>query len=347
MIPLRRTLAAAALAAVTACVPACHRTATTGTAPQASGDGQTYGKYRLQGTYYDYTDNAKAQGNAADMLTQVAGEPHVTLVGLWAYNPPAMLSAVRSAKKEKQVKIVGFDENEQTLQGVKEGTVEGTIVQQPFEFGYQAVKHMVAMAKDPNAPLPKDVHDGILDIPYLVIKQDNVEEFRKKLGEQKDLLKKPATVNDSLKVAFVTNNSHEFWSIAEAGTRKAAAEFNVTVLFGKPKDGSVAQQQQIINDFLSDGAKAIAVSVNDPKNQVEFLNKIADKVPLITQDNDAPGSRRKFYLGTNNHAAGKAAGKLVKEANPEGGVVGIFVGSPDALNAQQRRQGVLDELAGK
>ena len=68
---------------------------------------------------------------------------------------------------------------------------------------------------------------------------------------------------------------------------------------------------------------------------------------LITQDNDAPRTRRKLYLGTDNYEAGKAVGKLVKEAMPEGGTIAIFVGQPDPINAKERRQGVLDELAGK
>jgi len=42
--------------------------------------------------------------------------------------------------------------------------------------------------------------------------------------------------------------------------------------------------------------------------------------------------------------AGRAAGKLVKEALPEGGALMIFVGRLEQLNAQQRRQGIIDEL---
>ena len=40
-------------------------------------------------------------------------------------------------------------------------------------------------------------------------------------------------------------------------------------------------------------------------------------------------------------------GKLIKEALPEGGQIMIFVGKMDVLNAQQRRQGLLDELMDK
>ena len=33
-----------------------------------------------------------------------------------------------------------FDEPDETLQGIIDGTVHGTVVQDPFEYGYQAVK---------------------------------------------------------------------------------------------------------------------------------------------------------------------------------------------------------------
>jgi ribose transport system substrate-binding protein len=326
---------------------------------------EKYGKYTLYGTRYDKTDNNTAKENAADMLTQMTNEPNVCLVGLWAYNPPAILNAVKQAKKEGKVHIVGFDEDELTLDGIKDGYIHGTIVQQPFEFGYQSVKLMaeLARARDPKtAPLPaktrssakKDefwmIKDGILHIPYKVIKKDNVEEFHKLLREQKASGSAPAEAagdDKRIKVGFVTNNAQEFWTIAEAGTRKAAKEFNVEVIFRRPKEAGAKDQMDIIKDLLEDKVQAIAISVIDPENQADFLNEVADKVPLITQDNDAPNTRRRCYIGTDNYEAGKAAGKLVKEAMPDGGAIGIFVGQPDPLNAKQRRQGVLDELAGE
>jgi ribose transport system substrate-binding protein len=329
----------ALLAAVWA-LPACNREA----APPAAADSGKYGKYTLVGTKYDKVDTNKAKDNAADMLTRLQDQPNVCLIGLWAYNPPAILSAVKAAKKEGQVKIVGFDEDENTLLGIKDGHIYGTVVQQPYEFGYQSVKLMAALAKDPNTPLPKD---GIMHVPHQVIKKDNVEEFSKKLNE----LKKPVAAAEpaagAAKVAFVSNNAAEFWTIAEAGCRRAGEDLGVQVLFKRPKNPSAAAQKEIIEDLLNQGVQAIAISVIDPDNQTDYLNKIADKVPLITQDNDAPKTRRKCYIGTDNYEAGKAAGKLVKEAMPDGGAIGIFVGQPDPINARQRRQGVLDELAGQ
>ena len=159
----------------------------------------------------------------------------------------------------------------------------------------------------------------------------------------------PAPGGDQrISVAFVTNNPYEFWTIARKGTEKAAKELDVDVAFRTPAQGAGTEQRQIVEDLLVQGVKGIAVSPIDPANQAEFFDEVADKVPLITQDSDLPGgSKRLCFLGTNNYEAGKAAGRLVKEALPDGGRVAIFVGSRDAQNATDRRQGVLDELAGK
>ncbi|MGH7169820.1 MAG: sugar-binding protein [Gemmataceae bacterium] len=149
------------------------------------------------------------------------------------------------------------------------------------------------------------------------------------------------------KVAFVTNNPQTFWSIAEKGCAKGGKEFDVDVIFKKPQTNDASLQTQIIDNLLNQDIKALAVSVIHPDGQSKYLKEIAAKVPLITQDNDAPDSDRLCYIGTNNYKAGRAVGQLIKEVLPAGGVLAVFVGQKEPLNVRQRRQGMLDELAGK
>lgn len=147
------------------------------------------------------------------------------------------------------------------------------------------------------------------------------------------------------KVAFISNNPETFWAIAEKGCAKAGAEFDVEVVFQMPDPGTASRQTDIINDLLNQDIKALAVSVINPQGQNGHLKEIAAKLPLLTQDNDAPDSGRLCYIGTDNYKAGRAAGRLIKEVLPNGGVLAVFVGQTEPLNARQRRQGVLDELA--
>ncbi len=150
-----------------------------------------------------------------------------------------------------------------------------------------------------------------------------------------------------LKLAFVSNNAATFWTIARSGCDAAAKELgNVEVDFRIPSTGSAAEQQQILDDLVAKGVDGIAVSPIDPKNQTDFLNKIAASTLLITCDSDAADSKRVCYIGTDNFAAGVEAGKLIKEALPNGGKIMVFVGYADAQNAKDRFGGIKKELEG-
>ena len=83
----------------------------------------------------------------------------------------------------------------------------------------------------------------------------------------------------------------------------------------------VVDQKRIMEGLLAKGIDGIAVSPVDAENQTTFLNEVAENSKLITQDADAPASKRIAYIGTNNYKAGRALGQLVKDALPDGGEV--------------------------
>jgi ribose transport system substrate-binding protein len=153
--------------------------------PEPAEPNTMYGKWLVIGTMTDDGKADKCRQNVEDNLTKYLDLK--VIVGLWEYNPPAMLRAVKAAKKEGQVAIVGFDENEETLQGIKDGHVIGTIVQNPFEFGYQAVKILAALARDdPNALKRPDIDaEGRIYVPHRVITKENVEAFHEELKRLK------------------------------------------------------------------------------------------------------------------------------------------------------------------
>ena len=155
------------------------------------------------------------------------------------------------------------------------------------------------------------------------------------------------TAPANVRLAFVTNNSSDFWTIARKGTEKADSELaDVTVDFRIPSEGTAADQKRLMDDLMSAGVQGIAVSPVDPENQTQAINEAAKRVLLVTQDSDAPQSDRAFYVGTDNVAAGRLAGGLIKEALPQGGKIMLFVGKLDARNAQERLQGIKETLGG-
>jgi ribose transport system substrate-binding protein len=149
-----------------------------------------------------------------------------------------------------------------------------------------------------------------------------------------------------VKLAFVTNNSSEFWKIAAAGVHKYEQESKIQVDIKMPSNGTTEEQNQILENLASQGYEAIAVSVIAPNDQVPVLNRVAEKTKLITFDSDAPKSNRLLYIGTNNYEAGKVLGSEIVKLLPSGGKMAVFVGTLSADNAAQRLKGIQDAIAG-
>ncbi len=147
--------------------------------------------------------------------------------------------------------------------------------------------------------------------------------------------------------AFVTNNFSPFWVIAQKGLEKAKADFDIDVEFRAPRSGKLEEQRQILRDLLRQEIHGIAVSPIDADAMGALLDRAAARAPLLCHDSDAPTSKRRCYIGTDNVRAGREAGKAMKEAlGGSGGKVALFVGRLDSPNAQERRQGFLDEIRG-
>jgi ribose transport system substrate-binding protein len=150
------------------------------------------------------------------------------------------------------------------------------------------------------------------------------------------------------KVAIVTNATDPFWDICQAGAMKAAADFDIELVFKQPTEMTVDAQMKIVEDLTKLGIKGLAVSVIKPLEQTPKLKALAQDLPeknFLTLDNDAPETGRLCYVGCDNFEAGKEVGRLVKRALPNGGTVALFIGSTDSDNGVNRVAGVLSELA--
>ncbi|MEY9127397.1 sugar-binding protein [Bradyrhizobium yuanmingense] len=130
----------------------------------------------------DEIDQTRAKRNVEDIL---AAMPDVScLVGFYSYNTPRIYEVLKEAGKLGKIKIIGFDEDPITLGGVKEGSIVGTVVQQPFEWGYQGMKLMANYIGGNKSGIPAN---GIIIVPGKVIDKANVDEF---MASMKQMLKK-------------------------------------------------------------------------------------------------------------------------------------------------------------
>ena len=124
----------------------------------------------------DDVDFAKARSNVDDVIV---AKPDITcMVGFYSYNPPKIYEALKAAGKLGKITVVAFDEDPITLGAVKEGSFVGTVVQQPFEWGYQGMKLMAAYLEGDKSKIPAD---KLIIVPTKVVDKANVDEFEANL----------------------------------------------------------------------------------------------------------------------------------------------------------------------
>lgn len=127
----------------------------------------------------DDIDQPRAKRNVEDTLT---ADPSINcMVGIYSYNTPQIYQAVKEAGKLGQMKIIGFDEDQVTLGGVKEGTIVGTVVQQPYEWGYQGMKDMAKYLEGDKSFVPSN---GLIIIPTKIIDKTSVDAFWAELKQR-------------------------------------------------------------------------------------------------------------------------------------------------------------------
>lgn len=134
---------------------------------------------------------------------------------------------------------------------------------------------------------------------------------------------------------------------AEDAAKALGAEhgLNIRIVWQTPTTEDAKQQAQYLQD-LANQCDGIAISVSDANMLTQPINDVvAQGIPVMTFDSDAPNSDRFAYFGTDNYEAGVRLMDELAAAMNEQGVVAILTGSSKPPNLNARVQGVQDALA--
>lgn len=136
-----------------------------------------------------------------------------------------------------------------------------------------------------------------------------------------------------------------YWEAAGAGFIKAGDQMKVRTDIVGPKNYDPKAERDAFDDAVRQQAAGILVDVTDVALLKDSIDKaIAAGIPVITLDSDAPGSKRLFFIGTNNYQVGLAGGRrLANELHGQGNVL-VFT-MPGQPNLQDRLRGYKDALA--
>jgi len=137
----------------------------------------------------------------------------------------------------------------------------------------------------------------------------------------------------------------EYWQEAASGVAQASKQLGVVAEAVGTDTYDPKGEQEQFHALLSKKPSGIVVSAADPASLKDDIDAaIAQGIPVITMDSDAPSSKRLFFVGTDNYKAGLMGGRLVANRLDGKGNVVIFT-FPEQPNLKERLQGYRDVFA--
>jgi ribose transport system substrate-binding protein len=142
-----------------------------------------------------------------------------------------------------------------------------------------------------------------------------------------------------------TNIKLPYWQSAFAGLSRAAAQLGVKAELVGPDTYDPKAQLAEFQNVVRRKPAGILVSPGEPKLfQPEIDAAIAQGIPVVTLDSDAPASKRLLFIGTDNYKAGLMGGQLAARLLKAKGNVAVF-SMPEQVNLQERLNGYEEAFA--
>jgi len=144
---------------------------------------------------------------------------------------------------------------------------------------------------------------------------------------------------------IATNIQLPYWKAASAGLTKGALQMHIRTEFAGPDNFDPKAEQEAFRKAVASKPLGILVSPADPDLlKADIDQAIAQGIPVITIDSDAPSSKRLLFIGTDNFKAGQMGGNvLAKQLKGKGNVV-VF-SMPQQANLKERMRGYEDAIS--
>jgi ribose transport system substrate-binding protein len=111
---------------------------------------------------------------------------HSDLAGFVAMNGsegPILIKTLRAGGKLAKLKLITFDDAPETITGVEDGSIFATVVQDPYQFGYETVRILADLVRGDE--LLKPIGNSAFNVSPVAVTKENLEEFRKKAEMRK------------------------------------------------------------------------------------------------------------------------------------------------------------------
>jgi ribose transport system substrate-binding protein len=231
---------------------------------------------------------------------------------------------------------------------MRQGRIQGLVVQNPIRMGELSVKSMVKH-------LEKQSVERQVSTGEMLVTPDNMKD-----PEIAKLIEPPKVANTSVAslsgtkskkwrvIVIPKGTTHEFWKSVHAGTLKAADELgNVDVIWqGPQKEDDRVQQIQLVQNAIAAGVDGIVLAPLDARALVDPVEAaVAKGIPVVIFDSALESTKIVSYVATNNYNGGVLAARRLGELLKGKGKAILLRYAVGSESTEQREKGFTDTLA--
>ncbi|RUL81860.1 sugar ABC transporter substrate-binding protein [Tautonia sociabilis] len=243
--------------------------------------------------------------------------------------------------------FVGFDGSPPLVEALREGKIQGLVLQNPRRMGYLGVKtlidHLEGRAVEPEVATgetlatPENMDDPevaeLLNPPKIDHGSDASLAGQKQKRWRVMVIPKGTT--------------HEFWQTIHFGAKTAADEMDAEILWkGPQKEDDRQQQIELVQNAIALGVDGIVLAPLDARALVGPVEQaVARGIPVVIIDSALNSDTPVSYVATDNYNGGVLAARRMGALMGGKGRAILLRYAVGSASTEQREQGFLDTMA--
>jgi ribose transport system substrate-binding protein len=256
----------------------------------------------------------------------------------------------KPASPGKTVHFVAFDAGSRLIEAIRDGQVEGTVIQNPFKMGNLGVKAVVSALE--NQPVETKVTTG-----ELLVTLENIDSIAiasvltpPKVPHTDDSSRSGPKAKKWRVMVIPKGATHEFWQSVHAGASKATEELgSVEIVWQAPaREDDRTEQIKLVQTAVASGVDGIVLAPLDSRALVEPVEQaIAKGIKVVIIDSALDSDKVSSFVATDNYHGGVlAAERLGALLRGEGQAI-LMRYAVGSASTEERERGFLETMKQK
>ena len=254
--------------------------------------------------------------------------------------------AIEVATDETPVIFVGFDGSPPLVDALRDGKLQGLVLQSPYRMGHTGVAtlidHLEGRKVEPVISTGERLATpSNMDEPEIAALLDPV-----KIEHAADASVSGSKSKRWRVMVIPKGTTHEFWQTIHAGAKAAADERDAELIWkGPQKEDDRTQQIELVQNAVALGVDGIVLAPLDAKALVGSVEQAVNKgIPVVIIDSALDSKAPVSYVATDNYNGGVLAARRLGELMGGNGPAILLRYAVGSASTEAREQGFLDTI---